>query len=113
MNAKILQTNGEPNDAAMELAHEITHVENGDDETVLLPFSATVDVDYGIEHAANTGAIDKLLTFYLEDFSDGDSQINVMDFMNQCCIPLHFETYIRLAIKQTYSRPRHNGWQLI
>ncbi|GKT03422.1 hypothetical protein [Furfurilactobacillus entadae] len=90
-------------DVAMELAHEISHIENGDDETAILPFSAAKEVDYGIEHDANLCAIDMLLPYYLEDFEIDPTQINVMGFMRQFGIPLHFENYIREKISKTYA----------
>lgn len=109
MNSKILEPADEYNDGAMELAHEITHVENGDDETVILPFSVTKDVDIGIEHDANLGAIDKLLPFYLADFTMDDTQINVVDFMKQFCIPLHFEPYIREKMLRSLKKHPQEG----
>lgn len=103
MNATIHETTDGYDDTAMELAHEISHVENGDDETAILPYSATKDVDYGIEHDANISAINMLLPYYLEDFDSDPTQINVMDFMHQFGIPLHFENYIREEINKTYN----------
>lgn len=99
----IIMNDKAKDDVAMELAHEIKHIENGDDETVILPYSATKDVDYGIEHEANIGAINMLLPYYLDDFEIDPTQINVMGFMRQFGIPLHFENYIREEINKAYN----------
>ncbi|MGV0167140.1 hypothetical protein ACRYI5_00910 [Furfurilactobacillus sp. WILCCON 0119] len=103
MNAMVHRSIDDYDDLAMELAHEISHIENGDDETAILPYSATKDVDYGIEHDANIGAIAMLLPYYLADFETDPTEINVVDFMHQFGVPLHFENCIREKINNIYS----------
>lgn len=82
------------NQMPLQLAHEIKHIENGDESSELLCFTPT---KAKLEFKANVGAIHMLLPYYMEDKEP--QQVNVYDFMDCFSIPSHLEDAVTEAIR--------------
>lgn len=78
----------------LQLAHEIKHIENGDESTELLYFTPT---KAKMEFRANVGAIHMLLPYYMNEKEP--DQVNMYDFMDCFSIPSHLEDTVTEAIK--------------
>ncbi|PIO83569.1 hypothetical protein BSQ39_08330 [Loigolactobacillus backii] len=87
------------NEYPLQLAHEITHIEDGDPDNLILPYSNVAQMDYGVEYKANRGAIDMLLPYYTETFLDL-SELNAVEFMQQFSIPSHLEGYVTSKVNR-------------
>lgn len=75
---------------AFTLAHEISHIMNGDASVKPLYFTPS---KAKFEYAANIGAIKLLLPFYLDN--KDKSCINLYDFMFTFDIPMYLEDVIQ------------------
>lgn len=74
-----------------QIAHEIAHVLNGDDASILY-FST--DVSHSkIEHSANSNALNILIPMYFDDCSF--ECVNVGKFMEDLIIPARMEEEVR------------------
>ena len=78
----------------LQLAHDIKHIENGDESTQLLYFTQS---KAKMEFRANVGAIDMLLPFYIDEKEP--QQINIYNFMDCFSIPSHLEEAVTEAIR--------------
>lgn len=77
------------NQLAFSLAHEISHVLNGDNSLTPLYFTPS---KAKFELQANTGAIKMLLPYYVADKEV--NQLNSYDFMKCFGIPSHLEDIV-------------------
>lgn len=75
---------------AFTLAHEISHIMNGDASVKPLYFTPS---KAKLEYAANVGAIKLLLPFYLDN--KDKSYINLYDFMFTFDIPMYLEDVVQ------------------
>mgnify|MGYP001287468857 CR=1 FL=1 len=74
-----------------QVAHEISHVMNGDKSTHLLAFNS-IHSDPQIETQANRSAIQMLLPYYANERQIG--LMNYTDFMSCFAIPSHLEAIV-------------------
>ena len=83
-----------------QLAHEITHVTNGDDTQAKLYYHTTYKSKFGVEYKANVGGAELLIPFH---FSEIDPEsANVDQFMDDYVIPPYLRDNVINEVREYY-----------
>ena len=88
-----------PISIAFQLAHEISHIINGDASDFVF-YNATFTGKQSVEYKANVGAVKLLIPYYYQDVEKEDA--NVYDFINQFDVPSFLAGVVREQAKKYY-----------
>ena len=88
-----------PVSVAFQLAHEMSHIINGDDSDFVF-YNASFTGKQSVEYKANVGAVKLLVPYYYQDVEKENA--NVYDFINQFDVPSFLAGVVREQTKEYY-----------
>ena len=88
-----------PKEIAFQLAHEISHIINGEAEDICF-YTATFTGKASVEYKANVGAVELMIPYYCDGVDK--EIINVNDFEQTYLIPSYLDPVVREQIAEYY-----------
>ena len=88
-----------PISIAFQLAHEMSHIINGDDSDFVF-YNASFTGKQSVEYKANIGAVKLLVPYYYKDIEK--ENVNIYGFINHFDVPSFLTNVVREQTKEYY-----------